>query len=48
MLVGVADLNTIDPIDAAATVTVPVAESEFDPTVAVAVIWSVPLQPEAV
>src|ERR1700730_15351613 len=47
MIVYVADLQTIDPIDAAATVTVPLADRELVPTVAVALMRSLPLQPDA-
>jgi hypothetical protein len=48
MLVGVADTNSIEPIAAGATVTVPFAINDCDPTVAVAVIESAPLQPRAI
>jgi len=48
MEVGVAETNWMDPIAAAATVTVPVAVRLWEPTVAVAVIASGPLQPLAV
>src|SRR5579862_8734074 len=48
IVVGVAETNWIDPIAAAATVTVPVADRLCDPTVALAVIVSVPLHPLAV
>ena len=46
-LVGVAETNTIEPTEAAATMTVPVADSSLPLTEAVAVIRSDPLQPFA-
>jgi hypothetical protein len=45
---GVADSNWIEPIAAAATVTVPVAVRAAVPTVVLAVMTSGPLQPTAV
>ncbi len=47
ILVGVADTKEIEPIVAAATVTVPAAESGLALTVEVAVTTSAPLQPLA-
>ena len=47
MLVGVAETKTMEPIVAAATVTVPVADRFWLPTVVVAVIRSLPAQPRA-
>src|SRR5579862_472464 len=47
MLVGVAEMNEIDPIAACATVTVPVAVYESVAIVVVAEITSLPLQPLA-
>jgi hypothetical protein len=41
-------MNWIDPTEAAATVTVPVAVKLVVPTVALAVMTSAPLQPFAV
>jgi hypothetical protein len=47
MLVGVAETKEMDPIAAAATVTVPLAERFVLPTNAVAVTTSVPEHPLA-
>ncbi len=47
MLVGVAETYEMEPTVAAATVTVPVADRLWLPTVEVAVIRSVPLHPLA-
>jgi hypothetical protein len=47
MLFGVAEMYTMEPIVAAATFTVPDAERFWLPTVAVAVITSLPAQPRA-
>jgi hypothetical protein len=47
MFGGVAEMNWIDPIAACATVTVPVAVSDWLFASALAVITSLPLQPVA-